>query len=61
MSESAIRNAIRQNIVGLLLATLQQPSPNLAQFLLGFELQKSISKTVFQDAGTVFSVQVRFL
>ena len=50
-SGSAVRNSIRQNIVNLLLATLQQPSPNLAQYLLGFDLQRSISKTVLQDAG----------
>ena len=54
MSESSVRNAIRQNIVNLMLATLQKPSPNLAQYLLGFELQKSIAKTVFQDPGKKF-------
>ena len=50
-TEASVRNAIRHNILNLLLSTLHQPSPNLAQFLLGFDLQTGVSKTVFQDAG----------
>eukprot|EP00795_Rhopilema_esculentum_P005068 gene5068-181_t len=50
-TDASVRNAIRHNILNLLLSTLHQPSPNLAQFLLGFDLQTGVSKTVFQDAG----------
>eukprot|EP00794_Sanderia_malayensis_P012769 gene12769-14080_t len=50
-SEGSLRNSIRQNIVSLLLSTLHQPSPNLAQLLLGFDINRSISRTIIQDAG----------
>ena len=46
-----IRNAVRQNILRLILHSLQHPSPNLAHFLLGFELRKPTSKTNLQDPG----------
>ena len=46
-----IRNAVRQNILRLILHSLQHPSPNLAHFLMGFELRKPASKTNLQDPG----------
>ena len=46
-----IRNAVRQNILRLILHSLQHPSPNLAHFLMGFELRKPSSKTNLQDPG----------
>ena len=46
-----IRNAVKQNILRLILHSLQHPSPNLAHFLLGFELRKPTSKTNLQDPG----------
>lgn len=46
-----IRNAVRQNILRLILHSLQHPSPNLAHFLMGYELRKPVSKTNLQDPG----------
>ncbi|XP_057313200.1 nuclear pore complex protein Nup205-like isoform X1 [Hydractinia symbiolongicarpus] len=42
---------IRQNIVGLLITSLQHSTPNMAQFMLGFEVKRPISKTNLQDPG----------
>ena len=58
---SQIRTAIRQNILRLLMSTLEQPTPNLAHFLLGFELRKPVSKTNLQDPGTDYSVFISVL
>lgn len=49
---SQIRNAGRQNVLRLVLHSLQHPSPNLAHFLMGYELRKPVSKTNLQDPGT---------
>ena len=49
---SQIRNAGRQNVLRLVLHSLQHPSPNLAYFLMGYELRKPVSKTNLQDPGT---------
>ena len=48
---SQIRNAVRQNIVRLILHSLQYPSPNLAHFLMGYDLRKPVAKTNLQDPG----------
>lgn len=45
------RDLIRQNIVQLLISTVNQPSVNMAQFLLGFEIRQSVSRTNLQDPG----------
>nr|KAG5691714.1 hypothetical protein BaRGS_010217 [Batillaria attramentaria] len=50
-SVGRIQNATRQHIVQLLLHCLQSQPPNLAHWLLGFQIQKSISKTSLQDPG----------
>lgn len=50
-SVSQIRNAVRQNILRLILHSLQLPPPNLAHFLLGYELRKPVAKTNLQDPG----------
>ncbi|KAL8613661.1 hypothetical protein ACOMHN_029753 [Nucella lapillus] len=48
-----VQNATRQHIVKLLLQCLQASAPNLAHWLLGFHLQKAISKTSLQDPGVL--------
>lgn len=48
---SQIRNAVRQNVLRLVLHSLQHPSPNLAHFLMGYELRKPVAKTNLQDPG----------
>ena len=48
---SQIHNAGRQNVLRLVLHSLQHPSPNLAHFLMGYELRKPVSKTNLQDPG----------
>lgn len=48
---SQIRNAVRQNVLRLILHSLQHPSPNLAHFLMGYELRKPVAKTNLQDPG----------
>ncbi|XP_065669875.1 nuclear pore complex protein Nup205 isoform X2 [Hydra vulgaris] len=46
-----IQDLIRQEVIQLLISTIKQPSHNLAQFLLGFEIHIPVSKTNLQDAG----------
>lgn len=50
---SQIRNAVRQNILRLILHSLQHSSPSLAHFLLGYDLRKSVAKTNLQDPGVL--------
>jgi nuclear pore complex protein Nup205 len=50
-SISQIRNATRQNIMKLLLKSVDQAAPNIAHCLLGFELRKPVHKTNLQDPG----------
>jgi len=38
-------------VLRLVLHSLQHPSPNLAHFLMGYELRKPVSKTNLQDPG----------
>jgi len=42
---------IRENLVELLITSVEHPSPNLAQFLLGFDIRKPVSKTTLQGPG----------
>ena len=51
VKEAQVRSQCRQSIVRLLLSTLDQPTPNLAHYLLGFELRKPVAKTTLQDPG----------
>ena len=51
VGESQIRSSLRQDVVWLLLSVIDQPAPNLAHFLLGFDIRKPISRTTLQDAG----------
>ncbi|OWF55575.1 nuclear pore complex protein Nup205-like [Mizuhopecten yessoensis] len=50
-----VRNSTRQNLLRIILHCLDQPSPNLAHLLLGFDLQKPVSKTNLQDQGILGS------
>jgi len=50
-NNAQLRNATRQNIVHLLLHSLEFPAPNLAHFLLGYELRRPVSKTTLQLPG----------
>ncbi|XP_013384593.1 nuclear pore complex protein Nup205 [Lingula anatina] len=55
LSSSQIRNAIRQNILRLLVNALDQPAPNITHFLLGFDLRKQVAKSNLQDPGVLDS------
>ncbi|XP_065186434.1 nuclear pore complex protein Nup205-like [Sycon ciliatum] len=48
---SQIRAAIRRHILHMLLLALPCHAPNLAHFLLGYELLKPVSQTTLQDPG----------
>ena len=52
VSSGKIRNSTRQYLLKLMIKSLEQPAPNLAHYLLGFELRKPVSKTNLQDQGT---------
>ncbi|XP_025098310.1 nuclear pore complex protein Nup205-like isoform X3 [Pomacea canaliculata] len=54
-SVGRIQNSLRQHVVRLLLQSLQGPTPNLAHWLLGFQIHKSVSKTNLQDPGVMES------
>jgi nuclear pore complex protein Nup205 len=51
MAQSRLTSALRQQVLLLLVDTLEQPSPNFAHFLLGFDVRKSVDKTVLQNPG----------
>ncbi|KAL5010671.1 hypothetical protein ScPMuIL_012976 [Solemya velum] len=55
MASGYAKNATRQYLLQLLQHSLEQPAPNLAHFLLGFELRKPASKTNLQDPGILGS------
>ncbi|XP_078583598.1 nuclear pore complex protein Nup205-like isoform X1 [Branchiostoma floridae x Branchiostoma japonicum] len=55
LTASQTRCSTRQHILQLLLHSLDQPAPNLAHFLLGFELRKPVVKTNLQDPGVLGS------
>ena len=42
----------------LLLSTIDQPAPNIAHFLLGFEIRKPVSSTNLQDPGELRSTSI---
>jgi len=46
-----VRCSLRQDVIWLLLSVIDQPSPNLAHFLLGFDVRKPIARTTLQDPG----------
>lgn len=48
---SKIHNSTRQYLLKLMIRSLNLAAPNLAHYLLGFELRKPVSKTVLQDQG----------
>lgn len=48
---AAIRHETRIHILNLLITSLERSPPNLALYLLGFELKKPISTTNLQDPG----------
>ena len=48
---AAIRHETRIHILNLLITSLERNPPNLALYLLGFELKKPISTTNLQDPG----------
>ena len=50
-TSAQIINATRQGVMRLLLSTIDQPAPNVAHFLLGFEIRKPVSSTNLQDPG----------
>ncbi|XP_070580305.1 nuclear pore complex protein Nup205-like [Ptychodera flava] len=55
VSGGEIRNATRQHIVRVLLFSLDQPAPNLAHLLLGYEVRKPVTATNIQEPGVLGS------
>ena len=51
-SEAMVHNSTRQCLLKLIIYALEQSAPNLAHFLLGFEVRKPVSKTNLQDPGS---------
>ena len=51
MTLAVIRNNTRQHLIQLMLYAMEQPAPNLAHFLLGFQLRVPIHKSELQDPG----------
>ena len=48
---AGIRHETRIHILNLLITSLERNPPNLALYLLGFELKKPVSTTNLQDPG----------
>ncbi|CAG2238144.1 NUP192 [Mytilus edulis] len=55
VSLSGVRNSTRQYLLHTIIYSLEQPAPNLAHYLLGFELSKPVNKTNLQDPGILGS------
>ncbi|KAK6985388.1 nuclear pore complex protein Nup205 [Biomphalaria glabrata] len=55
LKEPPIQNSICEHIIQLMLMSLDQAAPNLAHWLLGFQLQKPVVKTTLQDPGVLDS------
>ena len=58
VTSANITSATRQGIMRLLLSTIDQPAPNIAHFLLGFEIRKPVSSTNLQDPGELRSTSI---
>jgi len=52
-SLAKVHNSTRQYLLKLLISSLDLPAPNLAHYLLGFEIRKPVSKTNLQDQGEI--------
>ena len=46
-----VHSHTREYLLHILIQSLEQPAPNLAHLLLGFELRKPVNKTNLQDPG----------
>ena len=46
-----IRHEIKIHILNLLMTSLELKPPNLALYLLGYEVKKAVSSTNLQDPG----------
>ncbi|CAG5133814.1 unnamed protein product [Candidula unifasciata] len=55
MTDSVLQNAICERIIELMLVSLDQAAPNMAHWLLGYNLQKPVIRTVLQDPGVLDS------
>jgi len=58
VSLGQVRSRMRRDVISLMLATIDHATPNLAHYMLGFELNKPISKTNLQDPG---KNEIRFM
>lgn len=48
---SRIRHETQVHILNLLITSLEMKTPNLALYLLGYEVKKPVSSTTLQDPG----------
>jgi hypothetical protein len=51
MAQCRLTSTLRQQVLLLLVDTLEQPSPNFAHVLLGFDVRKSANKIVLRNPG----------
>lgn len=55
--EGGVREKTKEGVVKLLQSCLGHPTPNLSHFLLGFDVNKDVRKTVFQQPGKFIVMQ----
>ncbi|KAG8438696.1 hypothetical protein GDO86_005039 [Hymenochirus boettgeri] len=53
VNQTNIRHMTKIHILNLLITSLEMKAPNLALFLLGYELKKPVSTTNLQDSGVL--------
>lgn len=58
---AGIHHETRIHILNLLITSLERNPPNLALYLLGFELKKPVSTTNLQDPGRAPQAQKAFV
>ena len=56
-----IRHEIKIHILNLLMTSLELKPPNLALYLLGYELKKPVSSTNLQDPGLPLAAPLKHI
>jgi len=47
----AVQSSLREDIVKLLVYSVNTPTPNIAHLLLGYDITKPLQDTTLQDPG----------
>lgn len=54
----AVQASLREDIVKLLVYSVNTPAPNIAHLLLGYDITKPLQETTLQDPGEDYIVRM---